>query len=388
MIDQPHHCGTVARSWRHSSLLVRATRRRRWRGLEDLPADETPADGRDEKGQFDPQRVSEMVWVKWRETVRRQGIGGEKLGRLTPSLQSLPSVVWNTPLSFYLDMTLSQIRNLKTHGEKRVAVVLEVFHTIHEMLGHIDPQADLAVRLAPRTIVSAEEWMAEAKSRSFPPTREEVEQQLIEPILQQLGIDAGDTVAKLARGRLGVNIEAESVRNQSKSLGVTRARVYQMLEECHNVMSIRWSDGRRQLDEFAQWLDESYASAEAANLLASVRERPPARPTPSPSTCGPKDPKRLSPTLLASAEPCPPVQHLSVSPSLSLCLSVPIALRSRRPDPPSARLARCWRESARGGCLPSQRSSCWARISCPSTRARPLVVTMSEPIGGTRAQFS
>ena len=64
--------------------------------------------------------------------------------------------------------------------------------------------------------------------------REEIEQQLIEPLVQQLGIDAGDTVANLARGRLGVGAGAESVRNQSKSLGVTRARVYQMLEECHN----------------------------------------------------------------------------------------------------------------------------------------------------------
>lgn len=255
-------------------LLVRATKEdAQGATAEDLPgADEMPADGRDEKGRFDPQRVSDMVWVKWRDTVRRQGIGGEKLGRLTPSLQSLPSVVWNTPLSFYLDISLGEMRNLKTHGEKRVAVVLEVFHTIHEMLGHIDPQGELAVRLAPRTIVAAEEFMAEARSRSFPPTREEIEQQLVEPILQQLAIDAGDTVAKLARGRLGIRIEAESVRNQSKSLGVTRARVYQMLEECHNVMSIRWPDGRRQLDEFAQWLDEVYASAEAANLLASLRE--------------------------------------------------------------------------------------------------------------------
>ena len=45
-----------------------------------------------------------------------------------------------------------------------------------------------------------------------------------------------------------------------------------MLEECHNVMSIRWPDGRRLLDDFTQWLDESYASAEAANLLGSFRE--------------------------------------------------------------------------------------------------------------------
>jgi hypothetical protein len=255
-------------------LLVRATKDDAQGATpEHLPgAEEVPADGRDEKGRFDPQRVSEMVWVKWRDTVRRHGIGAEKLGRLTPSLQSLPSVVWNTPLSYYLDMTLAEIRELKTHGEKRVTVVLEVFHTIHEMLSHIDSQSDLAVRLAPRTIVSAEEWMTEARERSFPPNREEIEQQLVEPILQQLAIDAGETVAKLARGRLGVGADAESVRNQSKALGVTRARVYQMLEECHNVMSIRWPDGRRQLDEFAQWLDENYASAEAANLLASLRE--------------------------------------------------------------------------------------------------------------------
>ncbi len=255
-------------------LLVRATKEESESAVADyLPgADETLADGLDEEGRFDPARVSEMVWTKWRDTVRRQGVGGEKLGRLTPSLQSLPSVVWNTPLSFYLDMSLAEIRNLKTHGEKRVAVVLEVFHTIHQMLDHIDPQGDLAVRLAPRTIVAAEEWMAEARGRSFPPTREEIEQNLIAPIVEQLGIDAGDTVAKLARGRLGIGADPESVRNQSKALGVTRARVYQMLEECHNVMSIRWPDGRRQLDEFAQWLDESYASAESANLLASFRE--------------------------------------------------------------------------------------------------------------------
>jgi hypothetical protein len=255
-------------------LLVRATKEDAADAkIENLPgAEEAPADGRDERGQFDPQRVSEMVWVRWRDTVRRHGVGSEKLGRLTPSLQSLPSVVWNTPLSTYLDMTLSQIRDLKTHGEKRVTVVLEVFHKLHETLGHIDPKGNLAVRLAPRTIVSAEEWIDEVRSRAFPPTREEIEKHLVKPLVEQLEIDAGKTVSDLAAGRLGLGRDAEPVRRQSKALGVTRARVYQMLEECHNVMSIRWPDGRRRLDEFAQWLDQSYASAEAANLMASLRE--------------------------------------------------------------------------------------------------------------------
>ena len=70
-------------------LLVRATKEDAAEAkVENLPgADETPADGRDETGRFDAHRVSELVWMKWRHTVRRHGVGGEKLGRLTPSLQ-------------------------------------------------------------------------------------------------------------------------------------------------------------------------------------------------------------------------------------------------------------------------------------------------------------
>jgi hypothetical protein len=255
-------------------LLVRATKEDATNTtLDQIHATEgVPTVGLDADGKFDPLLVSEMLWGRWREAARRHGLGQETLGRLTTSLQSLPSVVWNTPLSFYLDLSLGDIRQLKTHGEKRVAVVLEVFHNIHQMLGHIDPAGGLAVRLAPRTIASAEDWMVEVRSRPYPPGHEELGSALIEPILQQLGIDAGETVSKLARGRLGIGLDSESVRNQSKTLGVTRARVYQMLEECHNVMQIRWPDGRRLLDEFAQWLDEVYASAEAANLLASFRE--------------------------------------------------------------------------------------------------------------------
>jgi hypothetical protein len=199
-------------------------------------------------------------------------LGQELLGRLAPSLQALPTVIWDAPLSSYLEMSLADIRQLKTHGEKRVQVVLEVFHTVHHMLSHIDPAKGLAVRLAPRNIAAAEDWMAEAKARSYPPAKSEIESSLIEPLMRQLDVDAGETVAGLARGRLGVGASADSVRNQSKSLGVTRARVYQLLEECNAVMKVRWPEGRRLLDDFAQWLDENYASADASNLLGSVRE--------------------------------------------------------------------------------------------------------------------
>jgi hypothetical protein len=221
---------------------------------------------------FNPATVSELVWAQWRETVRIHGIGQEKLGRLAPSLQDVPTVIWNTPLSFYLDKTLGEIRQLKTHGEKRVHVVLEVFHRVHVMLTRVDPALGLTIRLTPRFVGQIEDWIQEAKQRSFLPTRDELVERLIEPVLQQLEVDAGNTVTTIARARLGVGADGQSVRNQARKLGVTRARVYQLLEECHHVMDVRWPDGKRQLDELAQWLDEDYAAADCANLHGSLRE--------------------------------------------------------------------------------------------------------------------
>ena len=37
-------------------------------------------------------------------------------------------VIWNTPLGAYTHFTLGEIRAMKTHGEKRVRAILEVFH--------------------------------------------------------------------------------------------------------------------------------------------------------------------------------------------------------------------------------------------------------------------
>jgi hypothetical protein len=220
---------------------------------------------------FDPALVSEIVWGQWRETVRAHQIGHEKLGRLAPSLQSLPTVIWDSPLSFYLDKTLGEIRELKTHGEKRVQAVLEVFHSVFRMLAFVG-QSGLAVLLKPRLIAGVQDWMTEARQREVVPDVEEVVARLVEPLMMQLETDVGTTVCKLARGRLGVGAPHKSVRQQSRELGLTRARIYQLLEDCHRTMSIRWPEGKRHLDEFSQRMDELYAPADIANLLGTLRE--------------------------------------------------------------------------------------------------------------------
>lgn len=234
------------------------------------------AGGNGEVAPFDADSVSELIWLQWRQLVQSRGLAYERVGRLCPALREVPTVIWKTQLGFYLNYTLADIRALKTHGEKRVRVVLEVFHAIHKMLTTIEPLAGLAIRLSPKFAIEVENGIAALRTQNAPPTQEQVERAVVEPILRQLELDCGDTVRSLVKERLGIGLPAGttpvSVRVQARQLGVTRARVYQLLEECSHVMQVRWPEGRRQLDDFGHWLDEVYASAECANLLASLRE--------------------------------------------------------------------------------------------------------------------
>ena len=86
------------------------------------------------------------------------------------------------------------------------------------------------------------------------PSKTEIQEHLVLPLIEQLTIDAGADVVHLTRGRLGIEGEYISVRQQSRDMRVTRARVYQLLEECDRIMDIRWPEGRR----FFQVLGERF----------------------------------------------------------------------------------------------------------------------------------
>ena len=76
-----------------------------------------------------------------------------------------------------------------------------------------------------------------------PPSRNELREQVVLPLVEQCRIDAGAAIGKLVEGRLGIAGEPQPVRHQSRRMGVTRARVYQLLETCAAVMEVRWPEG-------------------------------------------------------------------------------------------------------------------------------------------------
>ncbi|MBI1249556.1 hypothetical protein GC197_17160 [bacterium] len=226
----------------------------------------------DADGKFDPALVSEVLWLRWRETVRRHNLGNERLGRLAPSLADLPTVIWNTPLEFYMGHSLAEIRRLKTHGEKRVRVVLEVFYRVHETLDLAQGQPHLAIVLRPKMVPVLESWGLDRLAGEASISRSDVMEHLTRPLLKQILTDAGETVHELATGRLGIEAAPQSVRLQARNLGVTRARIYQLLEDCQKIMAVRWPEGRALLEALCKKTEEKPGEAEAFQLLSATRD--------------------------------------------------------------------------------------------------------------------
>ncbi|MEM6329097.1 MAG: hypothetical protein AAF790_02495 [Planctomycetota bacterium] len=193
---------------------------------------------------FVASAVSEALWAGWQETIRRSDLAEQSLGRLAPTLRSLPTVIWHTPLSAYTNLTLAEMRGLRTHGEKRVQAILEVFCTTHEAISTAALHENLDLQLAPRFIPRLTRWLTEVVWSNAVPEADVLHDKLVQPMVQQVRIDLGDQVADLATDRLRLDAEAPSVKQQAEAIGVTRARVYQLLEDCAKVMDVRWPEGR------------------------------------------------------------------------------------------------------------------------------------------------
>ena len=220
----------------------------------------TDGDSADNDG-FDPTNISEVTWAQWRASVVRHGLAGEAIGRFAPSLQNMTRVIWNTPLGEYTSSTLADIRAMRTYGDKRIHALLEVFHAAHTIVAGMGTQEHLVVRIAPRLIDQVEQWIGRALQRPGILGEPEIFATFVHPLLEQVRIDATQQIATLAENRLGIGGPITSVRQAARTMGLTRARVYQLLNEINDIMMVRWPTGRHQVHE----LREKF-QAEAAEL--------------------------------------------------------------------------------------------------------------------------
>jgi len=212
--------------------------------------------------------VSEALWEQWRATAREHALEGEPLGRFASSLRELPRVLWNTPLGAYTEITLTDLRGLRTHGVKRVAAVLEVFRGLHAMLVYVPPQPRLVARVVPRFAAQIESWLARRIPRPTAVSTEEIRSEIIAPLLEQIRLDVGELGAEVALVRL--DSEETNVQQTAHRLRTTRSRVYETAAETAAALAVRWPEGRTLLKNFNQQLVGGSTDGEVVDLVDSL----------------------------------------------------------------------------------------------------------------------
>ncbi len=218
---------------------------------------------------FSASAVSEELWAAWCDTVRRNQLQDCPLGRIAPTLQVLPTVIWRKTLGDYVGLSLDELRRLPTHGEKRVAALLEIFCVVHEAVSTSVLHANLQLQITPAFVAPLTKWILEIAERKALPPAGEVHTRLAVPLIVQVGIDRGEQIAGIVRNRLALE-QPISVKQQAEDLGVTRARVYQLLDECALCLQLRWPEGRWLLAPLSA--DHCGGDRKALELVSAIRE--------------------------------------------------------------------------------------------------------------------
>ncbi|MDR1493868.1 MAG: hypothetical protein LBT05_14295 [Planctomycetaceae bacterium] len=188
--------------------------------------------------------VSEIQWQKWQKIIVECGLQNEKLGRLCPTLKELTRVVWNNTFGDYCFKSLTEMREIRTHGEKRIAAILKIFHSICSIVGRLKNSKHLVMRLIPQNIDRVENWSIETLLKRETPKKSDIVENYIQPLLEQMKIDASEQIYDLIQNRIGLRGETTSIRQASRILKLARARVYQLLNEINDITLIRWPNGR------------------------------------------------------------------------------------------------------------------------------------------------
>ena len=101
--------------------------------------------------------------------------------------------------------TLDDVGRLNTHGQRRLSAIFQIFRSLYELLGNDGSTGHLCVTVEPRFVRQLDGWTSHWLNSRLLPDPEELNRGLITPMVDQLRIDAGDSLAELAFASIGAS---------------------------------------------------------------------------------------------------------------------------------------------------------------------------------------
>jgi len=205
------------------------------------------------------------IWDQWRAAVVAHGLSSLTLGRLAGSLRDLPRPMWHTPLGSYVNLTLDEMSRLDTHGERRLSAIFQIFRSLYELLeGAQAPH--LCVTVESKFVCHFDIWTKHWLNSVQSPEPEDVNCGFVTPIVEQLRIDAGDSLAEMAIACIGASHPGPRLLD----IGHRRPRFSQNwyhLDKMQAVIGARWAEGAARIDELAAQLRARHGRSKGLDLL-------------------------------------------------------------------------------------------------------------------------
>jgi hypothetical protein len=209
---------------------------------------------------------TEVIWDQWRAAVTAHGLGPLTLGRLAHSLRELPRPMWHTPLSSYADLTLDDLCRLHAHGERRLSAIFLIFCSLYTLIGERDMAGHLCVTVEPKFVRQLDGWTKRWLNSSELPGPDEVNRGFVTPIVEQLRIDAGDSLAEMALACIGASHPTPRLLD----IGRARPRFDQnwyYLDKMQAIINARWIEGAARVDELVVQLRARRGTSLGLDLL-------------------------------------------------------------------------------------------------------------------------
>jgi hypothetical protein len=197
--------------------------------------------------------TTEAIWDQWRAAVMAHGLGSITLGRLVGSLHELPRSMWNTPLANYGGLTLRELNQLHRHGERRLSTVLKIFHDLYELLGEKPRDGHLCLAVESKTVCQLNTWTKHWLERVQSPDQEAVRLGFMGPIIEQLRIDANESLAEIAITITGVEKSQHGPQSNVKHRQ-THSGDYH-IDKIRAIVTARWAEGAERVGQLASQLE-------------------------------------------------------------------------------------------------------------------------------------
>lgn len=201
---------------------------------------------------FDVESDDFVYWgLCWRATGERihaHGLNSYPLGRFARSLRKLPRRLWGQPLSSFIDISLADVLQLSGYGIKIPWEIVNAVMELSAFLADIPCGSLARAAVLPNAISMVAHWIGGVLGTKDVPDLADLRQRLIRPVLEQLAIDLPPGISNMVERRLGLDDAPQTFSKIAEAFRRSPERVRQQTRRAHNVLLVRWPEGRNLLD--------------------------------------------------------------------------------------------------------------------------------------------